>query len=233
MQLTSLSNFRKEKLIFTYSPVKNTKFNFERIKIETKYPNNKKGPLVIETPFLFSFGVTERRSQDESNELVGYSIPVCLWSKDEQPTPEENEFYKCLTNIQKFCYEHLKDVFDVDLYDKLNDLLYYKQIECTDKYGKKYKKRDKTRPPVLYAKLIYSEKSDKILTLFRTKGNEKPEPLDYLNQYYKVKLALIIESIYVGENAVSIQVKVHEAYVKSLHLNRESLLSIQESEDED
>ena len=231
MQLTSLSKFRKENLIFQ-KPVKNTIFQYERIKIETIYSNNKKGPLVIESPFLFSFGVTERRSQDVSNELVGYSIPVCLWSKDEQPTPEENEFYECLTDIQEFCYEHLEHVFDVEISNKLNDLLYYKQIECTNKYGEKYKKRNETSPPVLYAKLIYSEKSDKILTLFRTKGNEKPEPLNYLNQYCKVKLALIIESIYVGENAVSIQMKVHEAYVKPLHY-RELLLSIQESEDED
>ena len=53
-----LSNLGKENLIF-HEPVKNTKLNYERIKIETKYDNNKKGPLVIETPLLFSFGVTE------------------------------------------------------------------------------------------------------------------------------------------------------------------------------
>ena len=220
MQLTSLSNFPKENIIL-HDPVKNNEFKYERIKIENKYDNNKKGPLVIETPLLFSFGVTERRSQDKSCELLGYSIPVCLWSKDEQPTPEENKFYECLTSLEHICYNHLEDVYDVERANNLNQLLY-----------KKFDKDDNlTSPPVLYTKLTYSQKSDKILSIFRTKW-EKADPLDYLNQYCKVKLALIIESIYVGESAVSIQIKVHEAYNKPLP-PRSKLLSIQESEDED
>ena len=153
MQLTSLSNFfceedltcEQESIIF-HEPVKNTKFAYESIKIETE--NN--GPLVNETPFLFSFGVTERRSQDESNKLVGYSIPVCLWSKDEQPTPEEKEFYDFLESLEEFCRDHLGSVYDVEIPNKLNDLLYYKQIECTNKYGEKYKKNDETTPPITY-----------------------------------------------------------------------------------
>lgn len=57
---------------------------YKRLQIETKYPNNKKGSLVIETPLLFSFGVNEKKSQ-ETNKLIGYSIPVCLWNKDSEP----------------------------------------------------------------------------------------------------------------------------------------------------
>ena len=34
---------------------------YKRIKIERKYPNGKNGPLVIETPLLFCFGVNERK----------------------------------------------------------------------------------------------------------------------------------------------------------------------------
>ena len=36
-----------------------------------------KGDLIIETPFLFNFEVNERKSQ-ETDKLVGFSIPVCL-----------------------------------------------------------------------------------------------------------------------------------------------------------
>ena len=83
MQLTKLENISKENLFF-HEPkeykVKNSKMKYQRMKIETKYSDNKKGPLVIESPFLFSFGVSERTNQ-ESNELVGYTVPVCLWSK--------------------------------------------------------------------------------------------------------------------------------------------------------
>ena len=35
---------------------------------------------------------------------------------------------------------------------------YYKQVEYTDKKGKKKTKRDESAAPVLHAKLIYSEK---------------------------------------------------------------------------
>lgn len=41
--------------------VKDRKFKYQHIKIETQYKNNKKGPLIIETPFLFSFGVSEKK----------------------------------------------------------------------------------------------------------------------------------------------------------------------------
>ena len=48
----------------------------------------------------------------------------------------------------------------------------YKQVEYTDKKAKKKTKRDPSAVPVLYAKLIYSEKSKKILSLFRTEGKK-------------------------------------------------------------
>ena len=37
---------------------------YKRIQIETVYPNGKKGSLLIESPFLFSFGVTERKNKE-------------------------------------------------------------------------------------------------------------------------------------------------------------------------
>lgn len=59
MQILKLSNLRNENLIFheckEYS-VKNSQLKYQRIKVETNYPTNIKGPLVIETPFLFIFG---------------------------------------------------------------------------------------------------------------------------------------------------------------------------------
>ena len=54
----------------------------------------------------------------------------------------------------------------------LSEILYYKQIEYTDEKGKRRKKKDKSRSPVLYVKLIYSDKTKKILSLFRTKGKK-------------------------------------------------------------
>ena len=80
MQITCYENLTSDKIIFhEANKVKNSKLKYHRVKIETKFPNGKKGALVIETPFLFSFGVTERLNQ-ETNQLTGYSIPACLWN---------------------------------------------------------------------------------------------------------------------------------------------------------
>ena len=220
MQLKSPSDIcRKENLIF-HEPVqytvKNSKSVYHRIKIETPYPNDKQGPLVIESPLLFSFGVNERRDK-VTNKLMGYSIPVCLWSKDEKPTQEQKEFFNFFRFLEKICRIVLEEAFSPESANDLGSLLFWK---------------DKTKPPVLYAKLKYSEKSDKIFSSFRMKGNQDPDPLDFLNQYCNVKMALLVEGIYISESVVSIQMKVEEVYVKPLK-QRESLLAIEESEDEE
>ena len=114
----------------------------------------------------------------------------------------------------------------------LNEILYYKQIEYTDEKGKRRKKKDKSRSPVLYIKLIYSDKTKKILSLFSTKGKKNINPLDYLDQYFNTKMAIIFESIYLSRNTISLQIKAHEVYIKPVK-PRESLLEIKESDDED
>lgn len=67
MQLTSYHNLTANNIIFNDAKeykVKDSKIKYKRIKIETVYPNGKKGDLVIETPFLFSFGVNEKLNQE-------------------------------------------------------------------------------------------------------------------------------------------------------------------------
>ena len=82
--------------------VKNSKIKYHCIKIETNYPKGKKGALVIETPFLFSFGVNERLNQ-ETNQLGGYSVPACLWGKDEEPTLAEGMFFNGMNKLFNIC----------------------------------------------------------------------------------------------------------------------------------
>ena len=108
---------------------------------------------------------------------------------------------------------------------------YYKQIEYTDKKGKKKTKRDESAAPVLYTRLIYSGKSKKILCLFKTKGKDSVNSFNYLDQYCNVKMALIIEGIFISKTVTSLQIKVNECYVKQLK-PRQSLLTIKESDDE-
>ena len=69
--------------------------------------------------------------------------------------------------------------------------------------------------------------------MFKTKGKNNLNPFKYINQYCNVKMALIIEGIFISKTVTSLQIKVHECYVKPLK-PRESLLTIEEeNEDED
>ena len=84
MQLSSIENITEDNIVFRTAKkhkVPNSKIKYQRIKIERKLPNGKFSPLVVETPFLFSFGISESNDQ-ETNKISGYSIPVCLWKKD-------------------------------------------------------------------------------------------------------------------------------------------------------
>ena len=45
-------------------------------------------------------------------------------------------------------------------------------------------------------------------------------------------MAIIVESIYMAKNIISLQIKAHEVYIKPLK-PRESILEIKESDDED
>ena len=231
MQLTSYENINQENIIFNEAKefkVKNSNIKYKRIPIEVKYPNNKKGPLVIETPVLFSFGVNEKKNQ-ETGKLVGYSIPVCLWAKDSEPSSKEKAFFDVINNITTASQKHLENEYDADMASTLPSPFYYKKEEYTDKKGKKRTKVDVSSSPVLYTKLIYSEKSKKILSLFRTKGKNDLNPFKYINQYCNVKMALIIEGIFISKTVTSLQIKVHECYIIPLK-PRESLLTIEEEE---
>ena len=76
MQLSSYDRLTPENIIFNEAKefkVKDSKIKYKRIPIEVKYPNGKKGALVIETPLLFSFGVSEKKNQ-ETKKLVGYIV---------------------------------------------------------------------------------------------------------------------------------------------------------------
>ena len=233
MQLSSYDRITPENIIFNEPKefkVKDSKIKYKRIPIEVKYPNGKKGALVIETLLLFSFGVSEKKYQ-ETGKLVGYSIPVCLWSKDSEPNAKEKAFFDTLNNLREICCKHLESEYGPDMASTLSSLFYCKQVEYTDKKGKKKTRVDESAAPVLYAKLIYSDKSKKILSLFKTKGNKTLDRFKYVDQYCNVKMALIVEGIFISKTVTSLQIKVHECYVKPLK-PRESLLTVNDEESE-
>ena len=129
MQLSSYENINQDNIIFNEAKefkVKNSKIKYNRIPIEVKYPNGKKGTLVVETPVLFSFGVNEKKNQ-ETNKLVGYSLPVCLWAKDSEPNTKEKAFFDVINNVITFSQQHLENEYGADLASSLSSPFYFKQ----------------------------------------------------------------------------------------------------------
>ena len=182
-------------------------------------PNGKLIPLVVETPFLFSFG-------------TGYSIPVCLWKKDAEPNQKETNFFNIINKVFDLCQNHLSREYGENEASCLSEILYYKQVENIDQKGKSKKKKDKTNAPVLYVKLIYSSDTKKFSTLFRVKGKKEVKPLEYKDKYFNTRMAIIFDSIYLGRNSVSIQVKAHEVHILPFE-ERKSILEYKENDDED
>ena len=235
MQLSSYEKNIKENIIFNESKeykVKDSKIKYKRIPIEVVYSNRQKGPLVVETPFLFSFGVSENKNQ-KTGKLVGYSIPVCLWKKDSKPNDKEKKFFDFINMLITLSKKHLDNEYEPDQIKSLSSPFYYKKIEYTDKKGNKKTKVDNSSSPILYTKLIYSEKTKKILSLFKGKKGCDLNPLKYINQYCWVKLALIFEGIFISNSVTSLQIKVHECYIKDIEEPRKSLIKINEKDSDD
>ena len=210
--------------------VPNSKIKYQRIKIERKLPNGKLTPHVVETPFLFSFGISERKDQ-ETNKISGFSIPVRLWKKDGEPNQKETNFLNIINKVQDLCRDHLSSDYGENEATSLSDVLYYKQNEYVDQKGKTKKKKDKTSAPVLYVKLIYSSDTKKFSTIFRVKGKKEVKPLDYKDKYFNTRMAIIFDSIYLGKNSVSIQVKAHKVHILPFE-ERKSILEYKENDDE-
>ena len=127
-----------ESLRSTKSRISN--LNIQRIKVETRHSNGKNGASVIETPFLFSFGVTERLNQ-ETNQLTGSSIPICLWDKESQPNENEKAFFEAIRKITQICQQYLEEEFGADTASYLTNSLHWKQVEYMDRKGKTKNKR--------------------------------------------------------------------------------------------
>lgn len=135
MQLTYLANLRRQNIIFKEPKeyqLKNCKLKDQRIKIGTNFLDSKKGQLVIETLFLFSFGIDERLNQ-ETNQLAGYSMPVCLWQREEEPALEEKKFFDGMNNLLSICRNYLQEEYGHEVASLLCDIFYYKQTEYKDK----------------------------------------------------------------------------------------------------
>ena len=228
-QLSSPETYNVSKMIFS-KPLKGASktkdgepsIKFSRIMINTQNDDGSIGELVFPTTRLFSFGVSTNTNPDTGS-ISGYTLPLCLWSK-EGATPQEKAFSNKLEELVEKCKDHLlldSTKEDIEKYDlerselkKLNSFIYWK--------------RDKGKivegvGPTLYPKLIESKKDNCIKTPFFDQDGNDINPMNLIGKYCWVNAAIKIESIFVGAK-IALQVKVYEAEVNLIDSGAKRLL---------
>lgn len=232
-QLINVFNYNPNNMIFA-EPVQGSipdskpAINFKRINIYSRNPDGSTGELVIPTSRLFSFGVTENKSQ-ETGKVNGWTFPLCLWSRD-GATEEEKAWTDTFNAIVEQCTEHILntkeelDKWDLDRNDlkKFNPLYWRREKKMVG--GKSVFAVVDGVGPTLYSKLIYSKKSDKFLTRFYDSDGSTIDPIDMLGKYCYTRSVVKIESIFIGTK-ISLQVKLYESDIEFINTGMKRLIS--------
>jgi hypothetical protein len=230
IQLTSAHGFNVNNIIFSKpqaagGPKESSSVKFRRVYISTKYPNGNTGDLIISTPRVFSFGLSENISLDDKNKSNGFVFPLVLLNKD-GASQEELEFVETLNAIvnhtKKYILTNKKDLklplLDESDLKKFNPIFYKKDKETGD--------ISDDAIPTLYLKVAISKKDgvEKIISTFYDKKTESEiNPLDLLKKYCWATAAIKFESIFIGSK-LSLQLKLYEADVELLNSGKKRLL---------
>lgn len=227
-QLTNCADLDVGKIMFSEPEAKsipNTPISYHRINISVENPDGSVGDLIISTERLFSFGLSENTDMN-SGVVNGYSIPLCLWSRN-GATKAEETFVDSIESIVETCKNHM-------LNDDTKEKVGKYDLDESDlkKFNPIYRKRDKGKivegkSPCLYPKVIVNKKGGnlKINTFFvDSVTGEDVEPLSLINKRMNCVCAIKIESIFVGRT-ISLQFKVYECVVELMDTGMKRLLS--------
>jgi len=221
-QLTIAADYDVKRMVFSdpvAGNVKDTPITYRRINISTLNKDGSIGDLILPTEKLFSFGVSENKSQ-ETGKVNGHVLPLCLWNRD-GATSAEKAWTDTFDKIVNHCKKHvLANREEIEQYELSEADL--------KKFNPLYWKKDKGKVvegtgPTLYAKLIASKKHNKIMSMFFTSDGESIDPMLLLGKYCYAKAAVKIESIFIGTK-ISLQVKLYEAEVEIMDGGMKSLM---------
>jgi hypothetical protein len=201
--------------------IPNSSMSFKRINIGTRNEDGTLGELIFETERLFSFGISEN-TDPSSGKITGYSMGLCMWSKD-GATKKEKEWTDTYNAVVEKCKDHLIETSSsVGLHD----------LEKSDlkKFGALYRKRDdkgkivESVGPTLSAKLIQNKKDNNVMTVFYDQnGNDINYTSLVGKKFCNIKGAIKIESIFIGAK-IAFQVKLYETEVQMIESGMKRLL---------
>lgn len=234
-QLTYPKDFKAKNIIFKPNAQMGGGVKYHRVNLEYKNADGSTGLLVVPTPEVFSFGVSENKKREEDQpkgddqkvKPKEYTLPLCLWSRDpstKKASPNEQEkawtdtFDKIVDACKKWMLANREAVEKYDLEE--GEL---------KKISPMYWKKDKGKiivddGPTLYAKLISNKKNGgSISTIFTDMDGNSIDPLTLVGCYGNVVAAIQFESIYVGKD-IKLQCRVYDAMFRALETGRKQLL---------
>jgi len=231
-QLINITNFDTSKIVFSDPiagsvPGDGPAIKFQRINLSVRNSDGSIGELIIPTSRLFSFGVSENKSQ-ETGKVNGWTFPLCLWDKD-GATKAQKEWTDTFDAIVETCISHILntkeelDKYDLEKSDlkKFNPLYWKKEKKMVN--GKSVLAVVDGTGPTLYTKLIYSKKNEKFVTKMYDQDDNLCDPLEMMGKYCYTNAAVKIESIFIGTK-ISLQVKLYEATVEPAQSGMKRLL---------
>lgn len=214
--LTTIDEFNSNNLCFDKPKDEevggNKHIKGKRIKIGI-LKDGKVAELIIPTEKLYAYkGVlpTKPFGKEDSDEIIGYNIPIALYSRDDV-NGRDKRFVEIFREIIDKTKDHVVSVKKTIGQPHLVKELLYKWDNIL------YEKKDESGEPVndfgptLYAKLMYSKERNQIATkLVDIKGRHL-ELNDVLNKPCGIITCVKFESIYINSNGCSLQVKLTEA----------------------
>ena len=243
-QMTSIiktSEFNVSNIQFSKAQENNipqSKMTFKRIQLRYENNNDLQDLILESPPNLLSWGLQENRDM-QTNNLNGYQMAMNLYTRN-NVTNEERKFVDCIEAISDHVKQHLVENRDeIERYDlELADLKRLSPLYW--KLDKGQKMLDKG--PTLYVKCLYDKRDDQINTVFIDEMKQKPiNPMKILKEQCYCRFALKVESIFIGQLAISIQLKLIEVVFRrkstgsltSLLCPNVCLIDKEEEEDDD
>lgn len=211
MTLTDIEHINVDNIVFS-SGFRGARKTI--IPIGIRNESNDIQPLILKTPpNLLSFGVQEIREK-ETDSVIGYQMPICLWDK-RKTSDEEKQFSSKLEDIQNYCKEYLED--SQEEYTNITTELLNKFNILNWKYENGVKVEEKG--PILYVKLM-NNKNKNITTYFvDDKTNTNIDPLEFLNKKCLVEAAIKFDNIVIN-NRVQLQLRLFEVRIKRINNRR-------------
>ena len=159
---------------------RNSDVSYQRIPIT--YNN---GPLILKTPPCQSFGI---HSSEMDNGNTRRTMPLVF---NNIPTKQQEEFGKAFYEIKQCVWQHLVNRgFSISRLEKLGSCFWQEKI--------------------LYTGIVESVYDSSLNSRYFINDKEVARVLVGESCEYDTVAAIVVDSIYIGEKTISIQVKLYE-----------------------